>query len=135
MAPLTGGCLCGRLRYGVRRVQSAYWCHCTMCRRVSGAGALPWATVMRQDFAFTQGTPATYASSPGVVRAFCGTCGSPILFDMAAEAAVDVTLGTLDDPDAVRPDHHIWAETALQMSAGLGAGLPRHAAERPAEPE
>ncbi|MFG1318718.1 GFA family protein [Xanthobacter autotrophicus] len=125
-----GGCLCGRLRYRVRRIESAYWCHCTMCRRASGSGALPWLTVARADFEVMAGTPALFSSSPGVTRLFCGHCGSPILFDMAKEAAVDVSVGTLDDPDAVAPTHHIWTQSALEMTAGLGAGLPRHEAER-----
>ena len=130
---LTGGCLCRRLTYRIRTVRSACWCHCTMCRRASGSAALPWATVPRADFAFTSGVPAAYASSAGVTRAFCGDCGSPILFDMAAEDAVDVTIGTLDDPDALTPTHHIWTATALALAAGLGAALPRHAAEAPRE--
>ncbi|MDQ0504445.1 GFA family protein [Xanthobacter agilis] len=133
-APLEGGCLCGALRYRLRRVQSAYWCHCSMCQRISGSSALPWATVARGDFDVTHGALTTYASSAGVQRGFCGSCGSPILFDMASEAAVDVTIGTLDLPDRLTPTHHIWTTTALAMSDGLGPGLPRHAAEAPADP-
>ncbi|MFG1480817.1 GFA family protein [Xanthobacter sp. V4C-4] len=128
--PLLGGCLCGTVRYRLDRVKSAYWCHCTLCRRASGANALPWATVARGDFHLTAGVLKTHASSPGVARGFCAACGSPILFDMAAEDAVDVTLGTLDEPDRLRPSHHIWTSTALAMSEGLGAHLPRFAAER-----
>ncbi|MFG1299160.1 GFA family protein [Xanthobacter sp. V3C-3] len=126
---LTGGCLCGQLRYRIRNVRSAYWCHCGMCRRISGSGALPWASVARGDFEVTAGTPSAYGSSPGVTRLFCGRCGSPILFDMAREDAVDVTIGTLDDPDRLVPTHHIWTQSALAMTRGLGADLPRHAAE------
>lgn len=130
-----GGCLCGAVRYRLRHIQSAYWCHCTMCRRSSGSGALPWATLARDDFELTRGTLKRYASSPGVERGFCGACGSPILFDMAKEEAVDVTLGTLDDPDLMVPTHHIWTSTALAMSSGLGPHLPRYAAEMPADDE
>lgn len=126
---LTGGCLCGKMRYRIARVASAYWCHCTLCRRASGSAALPWASVARADFTWTEGEPARFASSPGVTRFFCGTCGSPLVFDMACEGEVDVTLGTLDDPDAVPPTHHIWTESALSMAEGLGGPLPRHAAE------
>ncbi|MEP9353357.1 GFA family protein [Xanthobacter sp. KR7-65] len=132
-ALLDGGCLCGRLRYRLRGVKSAYWCHCTMCRRASGSAALPWASVARPDFEITAGTPSVYESSPGVRRLFCGSCGSPIAFDMAREEDVDVTLGTLDVPDALIPTHHIWTQSALDMSEGLGATLPRHPAERPDE--
>lgn len=126
---LEGGCLCGAVRFRLRRPRSAYWCHCSLCRRASGSAALPWVSVARADFEVTQGALAHFASTPGVTRGFCGTCGSPILFDMAREHEVDITLGTLDAPDAVTPTHHIWTTSALAMSDGLGAGLPRHAGE------
>ena len=132
-ALLDGGCLCGRVRYRLERVRGAFFCHCAMCRRASGANALPWASVARADFSLTSGALAFYASSPGVRRGFCGACGSPILFDMSSEDAVDVTLGTLDAPDRIRPTHHLWAASALAMSAGLGSGLPRHQEEAPPE--
>ncbi len=128
-----GGCLCGAIRYRLREVRSAYWCHCTMCRRSSGSNALPWATVARGDFEVIRGTLKRYTSSPGVERGFCANCGSPILFDMADEAAVDVTLGTLDAPDSLPPTHHIWTAGALAMSQGLGHELPRYEAEKPLE--
>ena len=130
---LEGGCLCGRLRYRLERVKSAYWCHCTMCRRASGSAALPWVSVAREDVTFTSGEPAVFESSPGVIRRFCGRCGSPIVFDMAREADVDVTIGTLDDPDRVSPTHHIWASSALHMARHLGERLPRYDGERPSD--
>lgn len=130
---LEGGCLCGRVRYRLMRVKSAYWCHCTMCRRASGSAALPWVSVAREDLTFTAGTSALFESSPGVTRHFCGNCGSPILFDMARESDVDVTIGTLDDPDRVMPTHHIWIATTLHMANDLGSGLPRYEGERPPE--
>lgn len=131
---LEGGCLCGRLRYRLERVKSAYWCHCTMCRRASGSAALPWVSVAREDVAFISGEPAIFESSPGVVRRFCGHCGSPIVFDMAREADVDVTIGTLDHPDRVPPTHHIWGSSALHMARDLGERLPRYDGERPSDP-
>lgn len=129
--PLTGGCLCGQVRYRIARPGPAYWCHCTLCRRNSGADALPWVTVAREDFTLTSGTLSAYASSPGTLRRFCGTCGGVLVFDMAAEEAIDVAIGTLDAPDDCPPTFHIWTRSALKMSAGLGAGLPRYEKERP----
>ncbi|WP_296584292.1 GFA family protein [Xanthobacter sp.] len=130
---LEGGCLCGRMRYRLERVKSAYWCHCTMCRRASGSAALPWVSVAREDVTFLSGTPAVFESSPGVARRFCGNCGSPIVFDMVRESDVDVTIGTLDDPDRVTPTHHIWFSSALHMAEDLGEGLPHYDGERPSD--
>ncbi|MGR7997126.1 MULTISPECIES: GFA family protein [unclassified Xanthobacter] len=128
--PLVGGCLCGAVRYRIKQVRTAFWCHCTMCQKASGSAAVPWASVARDDLELTDGTLTRYASSEGVIRGFCGSCGSPILFDMACEAEVDITVGTLDQPDAVQPSHHLWTHSARAMTAGLGADLPRFAAER-----
>lgn len=133
LLPLEGGCLCGRLRYRITVTASAYWCHCALCRKASGSAALPWVSVPRAAFAFTAGEPAHFASSPGVTRSFCAACGSPILFAKEGESEVDVTVGTLDTPDAVVPSHHIWTRSALRMTEDLGAGLPRHREEVPDE--
>lgn len=128
--PMEGGCLCGQFRYRIHRVNAAYWCHCTMCRRASGAAALPWASVERHNFEIIAGALKRFASSSGTSRGFCGTCGSQIMFDMIEEAEIDITIGTLDAPDAVTPTHHIWVDSALKMSGGLGPHLPQYVAER-----
>ncbi|MGQ3671668.1 GFA family protein [Xanthobacter sp. TB0136] len=127
--PIEGGCLCGQVRYRISSVTSAFWCHCTMCRRASGASAVPWASVPRGAFHMVRGMLRQFESSPGVRRGFCGACGSPILFDMAQESEVDITIGTLDQPDALSPTHHIWTGSQLNMSHGLGSALPHHPAE------
>ncbi len=128
--PLEGGCLCGQVRYRIHRTGEAFWCHCSMCRRASGAAAVPWVSVERSDFEIIRGTLRHFSSSQGVSCGFCGACGSPIVFDMASETAIDITIGTLDAPDAVSPTHHIWVASALDMSEGLGEDLPRYSAKR-----
>lgn len=38
--PVTGGCLCGRIRYEAEVfLQNGYICHCTICRRSTGQPA------------------------------------------------------------------------------------------------
>ncbi len=42
-APLTGGCLCGGVRYEVSApLVSAGYCHCTRCQRRTGTAAAVW---------------------------------------------------------------------------------------------
>ena len=56
---ITGGCLCGELRYEITGpVSIVANCHCTMCRRASGAPFVTWAVVSRNAFRFTAGAPA-----------------------------------------------------------------------------
>ena len=75
---LTGGCLCGAVRYridGELTAEGAGFCHCGLCRRASGAPVVAWGTWRAADFRFTDGRPAEYLSSPKGVRRFCPACG------------------------------------------------------------
>jgi hypothetical protein len=112
---LEGGCLCGRVRYRIDGPPDhADYCHCRMCQRASGAPVVPWLTMASADFAWTAGEPAVYRSSPGAERLFCGACGTQLGFrELANPASLDVTLASLDDPAAVRPNHHIWTASRI----------------------
>ena len=94
---MEGRCLCGAVRVAVARHEGATSaCHCTLCRRWSGAAT--WGFEAPADAVEVTGPVATYRSSPFAERAFCGTCGThlwlrddgrgyelvPGLFDAAA---------------------------------------------------
>ena len=73
---LTGGCLCGGVRFRVTaKPLLASYCHCTMCQKSTCGPFWAFATVPFEGFAFTKGKPAAYESSPGILRLFCGACG------------------------------------------------------------
>jgi hypothetical protein len=131
MDAIEGGCLCGAIRY--RASGSAYGithCHCRTCRRAGGAPFVTWAGFDRDKFAFTQGQPASHASSPKVLRAFCATCGTALTYQRAdVPGSIDVTLGSMDDPEALRPEDHTWTESRLSWIA-LNDRLPQYPRER-----
>ena len=55
---LQGGCHCGQVRYEVTgRPYHLTVCHCTDCRRTSGAPMVAWFSVAPQEFRITNGTP------------------------------------------------------------------------------
>jgi hypothetical protein len=110
-----GGCLCGAVRYRVTSAPRALvLCHCRSCRRAAGAPSLAWAIFQAADFAFTSGKPATFASSPGVERGFCGQCGTTLTYaDADRPDVADVTTATLDNPDAFAPTKEIWLEEKI----------------------
>ncbi|WP_181706104.1 GFA family protein [Chthonobacter rhizosphaerae] len=120
---LTGGCLCGRIRYRAASWTHAVHCHCGMCRRVSGALFLTWVCLRTEDLAFTA-EPAVHRSSETVTRAFCPACGSTLAmtYEDAGESAV--SLGTLDDPDAVDAARNIFTDDRLRAARGFDATLP-----------
>jgi hypothetical protein len=113
--PLEGGCLCGTICYRISaEPRQADYCHCRMCQRATGAPVVPWLTVASDAFAWSKGEPAVYRSSPKAERLFCPRCGTQLAFREIAEPDhLYVTLASLDDPDAVRPTHHIWTASRI----------------------
>jgi hypothetical protein len=112
---LTGRCLCGRVRY--RAIGTPLWaahCHCESCRRATGAPLTTYAGFTAEKFAWTAGEPATFASSPGVVRSFCDRCGTSLTYQGARwPGEVHVLAATLDRPEAVTPTREAFAEERL----------------------
>jgi GNAT superfamily N-acetyltransferase len=129
---LQGGCFCGALRYRIAASPlEVSHCHCSICRRTSGAPFVTWATVRRDAFAFTSGDPAVLHSTPQATRTFCAACGTALTFQYAAEPSwIDFTVGSLDEPDSLPPDSHIWTSSQLSWLR-VEDDLPRHATAPP----
>jgi hypothetical protein len=109
-------------------------CHCGMCRKVSGAAFLTFVHFPLAGFAWTSGEPTRYRSSADAERGFCARCGSTL--DMREEVLPDrvqVTLGSLDQPGAVRPDDHVWTQSQLPWLRVVD-DLPRFAGSSSAVP-
>lgn len=122
-----GGCLCGAVRYrigGAPRLVSH--CHCSMCRRASGAPFFTWLTVRAELVALEGGELTRRASSAHGWRAFCPACGAQIMSGSSAYAAyVEISAASLDQPGGVRPERHVfWPDRLPWIDAN--DGLPRH---------
>ena len=121
-----GRCACGAVRY--RATGKPKWvahCHCRDCRKQTGAALATWAGFAAEGFAFTAGEPMGYPSSPGVVRRFCGSCGTPLTYESGRwPGEVHLLVGTLDEPGSLTPTAHVYV--AHQMPwLRLADGLPR----------
>ena len=77
--PITGGCLCGAVRYETTAEPiGACHCHCDRCRRHTGslfASAVGFST---EDITWTNEQPAMFQSSDNCGRLFCARCGSTL---------------------------------------------------------
>lgn len=129
---LTGGCYCGRVRFAADAPAfHETVCHCASCRRAVGAASVAWFSVKRASFRLTAGEPTRFRSSPGVTRSFCGTCGTSLTYEAEAYPdELDLTIASLDDPDAVPPKDHTQAAERLRWTS-LADGLPVHPRTRP----
>jgi hypothetical protein len=78
------------------------------------------------DLTLTGATPREFASSPGVLRTFCGRCGTPLTYSNAQRPGeIDVTLGSLNQPGLAVPADHIWMQDAPAWDLPSD-GLPRY---------
>jgi len=116
---LKGGCFCGHVRYEAGgKPFHATICHCSMCRRVAGAPMVAWFSVPRAEFRIVAGTPTRFASSERAERTFCPRCGTPLTFEGRAHPnEVDITIASLDAPEAVPPADQ--TQTAARLSMRL----------------
>jgi hypothetical protein len=128
---LTGSCLCGAVRYRTALPNlPPTLCHCVSCRRATGAHALGLYTVKRDTLTYAQGQPVDYASSPKVLRGFCGRCGTSLSYwhaDWPDE--ISMTIASLDDPAVAAPVDHTWMADALAWDQPAD-GLPQHLTDR-----
>ena len=130
MARITGGCLCGAIRYSTEAqpLMTAV-CHCRKCQRQSGSAFSVVVAIPKGTLVFEGCEPGRYRDSGdsglSVDRRFCTACGSPILSDAAATPALDwLKAGTLDDTSWLQPQANVWCDSA-QHWVQMGDAIPR----------
>jgi len=113
LPPLTGGCLCGRVRYeATPDHRDGYYCHCRMCQLAMGNTRAAFFNLRKTELRWLT-EPTYYASSKIARRGFCPHCGTPLSFDYPDSARLDVTVGSLDDPSQLKPTTHFSVETRI----------------------
>jgi hypothetical protein len=126
---LHGSCLCGNIRYEIDgSLGAAGHCHCTMCRKAHGAAFGTYSRVKRDAFRIVSGAEhiKTFASSQGITRTFCDTCGSTLQYISASKpGSFALALGTLDDDPGVRPVSHIFVGSKAPWYE-ITDDLPQH---------
>lgn len=112
---LAGSCLCKGIQYEIEgplgRIVN---CHCSMCRKATGAAFRTRAKVLTAAFRWVRGEDlvSRYDSSPGETRTFCRICGStlPTFFEDRPDE-LGLPLGTLDVDPGTRPSAHVWVDS------------------------
>ena len=111
---LTGGCQCGAVRYAFyAQPTNIGACYCRMCQKAVGGPFEVLATVQLADFAWTRGKPANYRSSSLAERHFCANCGTPLSLHNIDDPEIEITVGSLDEPEKAAPDHLYGIESRL----------------------
>jgi hypothetical protein len=127
--PLHGGCLCGGVSYEITApFLRANFCHCSRCRKHSGAAALAQGRVPREGFRLVKGEELIRVFRPpdGMVKAFCSVCGSSLFGGTWPDGPeVSIRLGALDGDPGIRPRYHSHVGSRAAWDELPEDGLPR----------
>ena len=133
--PLTGGCLCGAVRFEVTEpLVSSGYCHCTRCQRRTGTAASPGARIAPGSLRVLAGEEHIRAYEPddGFAKVFCSACGSS-LWSRSQEDPdiVSIRLGAFDGDPGIRPTYRQFVAYAASWEPIPDDGLERFPESRP----
>src|SRR5215470_1470722 len=113
--PFEGGCLCGAVRYRATAAPvRGVICHCSMCRKHSGAPVLAFVHFPASEFTWVHGKPARFRSSKFAERGFCVVCGSTLsMHEEVLNDRIQIAVGSLDEPARVHVDDHVWTQEQI----------------------
>src|SRR5688572_23924616 len=130
---LKGGCFCGWIRYEAAGMPfNETNCHCSICRRTTGAPFVAWFSVPRSGFRLVRGEPTHFKSTAKGTRSFCPRCGTQLTFefdDLPDE--IDVTTCSLDNPEGLPPRDHTHTSSKVSW-VKLADRLPDYQESRQA---
>jgi hypothetical protein len=118
---LTGGCACGRIRYKLTNDPLiVHACHCRDCQRITGSAFVINIWIEKQFVeTSSKAAPESFRLAGGTGQAhdvyFCDRCGTYLWSDYhgAPNDAYFVRAGTLDKPESVTPDVHIFTRSKV----------------------
>jgi len=127
--PVRGSCLCGGVRFEVTGpFLRASHCHCSRCRKHSGAAVSTQGRVRREHFHLLAGAGLirVFAPAPGAaVKAFCSVCGSSLFGGAWPDGdEVSIRLGSLDSDPGIRPQFHTFVDSRAPWDE-ITDSLPR----------
>ena len=117
MREMTGGCLCGQVRYSASADPAMVAvCHCKNCQKQTGTAFSVLVGVPKAAVS-VHGNLKTFHdtgdSGQPVDRNFCPECGSPIFSDVAVLPDLRfIKAGTLDDTSWLDPKMHVYCDSA-----------------------
>jgi hypothetical protein len=135
--PVRGSCFCGAVEFAVTLpTLSCAHCHCTMCRRVHGAGYVTWIAVPYSQFQMVTGSDhlTVHHSSDHGRRSFCNVCGSSLFCESTHHPEhIDIVLANLHEKIDREPQAHYYFTDRAEW-VNVGDDLPRFGGKTGAEP-
>ena len=126
-------CLCGGIEIEIEieidgKLGPLVYCHCKRCQRASGSAFAANCSVRTKYWSWRAGEALIreFDSSPGVWRAFCSRCGSPVYSRFADQPEIlRLRIGLLDvDPGRRALAHFNTASKAPTLRRAVVHWLP-----------
>ena len=134
--PLTGGCLCGGVRFEVTEPPvTAVYCHCTRCQRRTGTAAAASARLAPGSLRITSGEELvrSYVPEDGFAKDFCSACGGALWSRHPDDSdLISVRMGAFDEDPGIRPSARQYVDYAAPWEPIPDDGLPRYPERRTA---
>ena len=120
MVKLSGGCLCGSIRYTIlQQPILAYTCNCRFCQKDTGTAYRSALAILNENVEligkdFSVYTYKSVEHGRELYKNFCSDCGTTISLktERFPERQV-IMIGTLDDPSQIELSTHMFAEEAF----------------------
>ena len=112
---MKGECLCGNVKFEIlEEIRNFYQCHCSLCRKATGASANTATFVQDNAFRWISGESdiKSYKKPSGYRSDFCSVCGSLVPNSLRDTSMVWVPAGLLDEPVASKVSVHLHTESA-----------------------
>jgi hypothetical protein len=133
---LTGGCLCGGVRFELTAPPlTAGYCHCTRCQRRTGTASSAQARIDGRTLRLLQGEELLKAwrhPEGGHEKLFCGECGAHLFSrSLESSAQMSVRMGAFDGDPGIRPSWRAFVDCAAPWEPIPDDGLERFGKAKP----
>lgn len=126
---LTGGCVCGAVRYEVKPGfrMKPYACHCTDCQKRTGSAFGVQMGIVESDLILLgELITGTFRQPSGVVATYyaCTKCLSKIyVLNSERPGFANIRAGSLDNSSDLNPVVHFWTRSK-QLWIAIPEGVP-----------
>jgi len=110
---LRGGCRCDAVRFEIAQVYDAGYCHCSRCRKWTGAPLFAFVLVPRTAVTWLSGELQSEPRETLGWQIICATCRGAVCFDLGDRDLQSFGVGLLDEPARIRPTFHQCVNSKL----------------------
>ncbi len=125
---MIGKCLCGTIEFEVKgEMPNLYQCHCSLCRKTTGAAANTATFIERKNFEWLRGESSirSYVKDSGFRSDFCASCGSPVPNLLRDTGLYFLPVGLLEETKGFHVVQHLYTASKAHWDV-IGGSAEQH---------